>query len=142
MQVPPEFAFRRAPYASTLALMQEAGIVATDDFALTCDTQKSQGASAECGSGEPIVVGKESAAFVAGDFDADGLLDAVVANYRSGDLVCLRGGPGGPFRAWVCTATGRAPDALVAGDLDADGLPASFPIARFGTYAVAIEKDR
>ena len=68
----------------------------------------------------PVGTGPYSIAV--GDFDRDGRLDLVVANYPVDDTVSVLLGNGdGTFKPQVTYAVGRQPDSVAAGDLNGDG---------------------
>lgn len=68
----------------------------------------------------PVGTGPYSIAV--GDFDRDGKLDLVVANYPLDSTVSVLLGNGdGTFKPQVTYATGRQPDSVVVGDLNGDG---------------------
>ena len=57
----------------------------------------------------------------AGDFDDDGLRDAVISNPDTDDLTILYGDGTGPFGAQVRVGAGDGPVAIAVADLDSDG---------------------
>jgi hypothetical protein len=68
----------------------------------------------------PVGTGPYSVAV--GDFDRDGKLDLVVANYPFDFTVSVLLGNGdGTFKPQVTYATGRQPDSVAVGDLNGDG---------------------
>jgi hypothetical protein len=71
-----------------------------------------------------FATGREPESIQIGDFDEDGILDLVVANYASaaGNTTSfLRGTGGGQFGAPVSLASGLGPLSLAVADLDNDG---------------------
>ena len=56
-----------------------------------------------------------------GDFNGDGKLDLVVANYNTGTMGVLFGNGDGTFQARVDYATGANPNSLAVGDFNGDG---------------------
>ena len=72
---------------------------------------------------QPIPVGSEPDAIVAGDFTGDGRTDLAVANYDDNTVSVLLGNGDGTFQPQVTYAVGSAPDAIVAGDFNGDGRP-------------------
>jgi hypothetical protein len=67
-------------------------------------------------------VGTGPYSIAVGDFDRDGKLDLVVANYPVDDTVSVLLGNGdGTFKPQVTYAVGRQPDSVAAGDLNGDG---------------------
>src|SRR3954471_6119085 len=57
----------------------------------------------------------------AGDFDRDGKLDLVVADYGAGVVSLLRGNGNSTFQAPVAYAVGSAPFGVAVGDLRGNG---------------------
>src|SRR5262249_44745028 len=71
---------------------------------------------------QPIPVGVEPTAIVAGDFRGDGRLDLAVADEGLGTVSVLLGNGDGTFQPQVTTyAVGFGAHALVAGDFTGDG---------------------
>jgi hypothetical protein len=75
-----------------------------------------------------------------GDFNRDGKLDAVVADYATGgdSISVLLGKGNGTFRPRVSYATGAFPQHVRTGDLNADGLLDLIVSVRGGSAAVAV----
>ncbi len=70
---------------------------------------------------QPISVGLNPVAMVAGDFSGDGHLDLAVANEFGGTVSVLLGNGDGTFQPQVTYAVGSGPVAIVAGDFTGDG---------------------
>ena len=92
------------------------------------------------GSFEPerrYAAGEGPIAIVAGDFDADGHQDLVVANEFSDDLTVLLGRGDGTFPLPLSIAAGDSPFAMSGGDFNHDGRP-DVAIANYLSDDVAI----
>jgi hypothetical protein len=70
---------------------------------------------------ETLDAGSSAERIATGDFNGDGMPDAVVAN-RTGDDVSVRLNQGGSFGAQLRFGVGDDPRAVATGDLDGDGL--------------------
>ena len=81
-------------------------------------------------------VGAEPVALASGDYDGDGLSDVAVANWRSGEVVYLRGGTDGLAPGWsFVLGKGSFPSALASGDYNGDGF-LDVAVATFGSGEV------
>ena len=65
--------------------------------------------------------GASPAAIASGDFNGDGKVDLVTANYGANSVSVLLGNGNGAFRAHVDYATGTQPSGVVVGDFNLDG---------------------
>jgi hypothetical protein len=65
--------------------------------------------------------GNSPRAVVGGDFNGDGKLDLVLANYADNTVQIFLGNGDGTFNNGLVTATGRGPSALAAGDFNGNG---------------------
>jgi len=84
-----------------------------------------------------IPVGREPIALAAGDLDRDGHLDLVVANWGSGSISVIRGGPSGlGSKAPETIAAGLFPHALRIRDFNGDGLP-DVAVVNYGSHDVS-----
>src|SRR5262249_22196430 len=70
---------------------------------------------------QPIPVGKNPTAVVAGDCSRDGHTDLAVANRSDSTVSVLLGNGDGTFQTQVTHAVGSGPDGLVVGDFNGDG---------------------
>ena len=68
-------------------------------------------------------VGLEPLAVATADFNRDGRMDVVAANYSAGTVSILIGNGNGTLKGHVDYATGAFPRHLVVGDFNADGNP-------------------
>jgi outer membrane protein assembly factor BamB len=93
------------------------------------------------GFGAPVVAtvspGSTPVAVATGDFDRDGRMDVVTANYGSGNVSVLRGNVAGGFVSGGTHATGPNPVDVAAADVDGDGI-LDLVVARGGVAAVAL----
>ena len=65
--------------------------------------------------------GTNPQAIVSADFNGDGTLDLVTANYNSGNVSVLLGNAGGTFQTAQNSPTGSGPLSVAVGDFNADG---------------------
>ena len=72
-----------------------------------------------------------------GDFNADGDPDLVVANFASGNVSVLLGGPGGTFSGPTNFPAGAAPVSVAVGDFNADG-DLDLVVANFASGNVSV----
>jgi hypothetical protein len=70
---------------------------------------------------QPIPVGADPNAIVAGDFNGDGRLDLAVVNSDNDDISVLISNGDGTFQPQVTYPVGSEPNAIVAGDFTGDG---------------------
>ena len=69
-----------------------------------------------------ITVGVDPMSLAVGDIDADGDLDAVVANFNDDDVSIVRNNGTGTFTVGAATVpVGISPNGVALGDIDADG---------------------
>jgi hypothetical protein len=66
-------------------------------------------------------VGLDPLSLAVGDFNGDGKLDLVVANYEDNDVSVLLGNGDGTFQTQTMYGTGNGPAGVVVGDFNGDG---------------------
>ena len=86
---------------------------------------------------QPIPVGSEPDAIVAGDFTGDGRTDLAVANYDDNTVSVLLGNGDGTFQPQVTYAVGVSPRAIVAGDFNGDDRT-DLAVANYGSNDVSV----
>ncbi|HXB62240.1 MAG TPA: MBG domain-containing protein [Acidobacteriaceae bacterium] len=69
-----------------------------------------------------VTTGTAPSAIAIGDFNGDGIPDAVIANTGSGTLTVMLGNGDGTFTAGTTINTGGQPTAVIAADLNNDGI--------------------
>ncbi|MCY2958816.1 MAG: VCBS repeat-containing protein [Planctomycetota bacterium] len=69
-----------------------------------------------------LPAGDRPVAIASADFNSDGRLDFVVANFDANTVSVLLGAPGGTYAAPVAYPVGSTPVAVVTGDVTGDGL--------------------
>jgi streptogramin lyase len=72
-------------------------------------------------SGSPFAVGSTPDSVATGDFNNDGNLDLVVANFGSGTISVMLGNGDGTFQPAVNYQVGSGPNGFVIGDFNGDG---------------------
>ncbi len=72
-----------------------------------------------------------------GDFNGDGALDLVVANFGSGNVSVLLGNGDGTFRAAVDYGAGSGPRSVAVGDFNGDG-KVDLAVANGGSNNVSV----
>jgi hypothetical protein len=78
-------------------------------------------AAAEFSAAGSYVAGKDPSAVAVGDFDGDGKLDAVVANFGSDNVSVLLGNGDGTLRDAHNYRVGSGPQSIAVGDFNSDG---------------------
>ena len=86
---------------------------------------------------QPISVGSNPVAIVAGDWNGDGQLDLAVANEDSNTVSILLGNGNGTFQPAVNYTVGEQPAGIVAGDWSGNG-HLDLAVADYGSSAVSI----
>lgn len=81
--------------------------------------------------------GENPFAIAATDFDGDGALDIVTANFASSDISVLSGAGDGTLAESARIATGAGPESVAVGDLDNDGIP-DIVVANTNVSAVSV----
>src|SRR5690349_10893635 len=70
-----------------------------------------------------FVAGQTTVFAAVADFNADGILDGVVANFSSGDISVFLGNGDGTLQTAVSYAVGPFPESVLVGDFNGDGIP-------------------
>jgi hypothetical protein len=68
-----------------------------------------------------LAAGRGSMFVAVGDFNLDGVLDLVVSNFNSTNILVLQGNGDGTFQPGVQFALGRFASAVAVGDFNSDG---------------------
>ena len=79
-----------------------------------------------------LKVGKVPQSVVAGDFNADGLLDLATVNSKSDDVSVLIGNGNGTFQSAVSLGIGNIPMSLATADMNGDAIPDLVVAVRVG----------
>jgi large repetitive protein len=120
------------------------------DFAVANADAGSNSISVFLGNGEGTfrsagvyAVGQEPVSIAAGDFEADGLPDLVVANLISNTVSILRNLGNGLFAPAVSIPVGLEPDSVAVCDLNRDGIPdVAVTNAKSGSVSVLLGEGK